>query len=188
MHAASFSVDPKHLGFVLARYHFVARMFTGFEKVLEIGCGDCTGASIVEAVVSRWWGLDKVKATRRNVMQGNVLGKVFWPSDWDGIYALDVLEHIDQLDEEQFFLNINASLADHGVVIIGSPSLESQKFASVESRKHHVNCKNEDQLRKTLQWFYHNVFLFGMNDTTLHTGFGPFCHYRLAICTGKKDA
>jgi hypothetical protein len=26
--------------------------------------------------------------------------------------------------------------------------------------------------------------VFGMNDEVLHTGFGPMCHYRLAICTG----
>jgi hypothetical protein len=30
---------------------------------------------------------------------------------------------------------------------------------------------------------FSNVFMFGMNDETLHTGYGPMCHYRLAVCT-----
>ena len=31
--------DPKRLTFVLARYKFVAKMFSGFDRVLEVGCG-----------------------------------------------------------------------------------------------------------------------------------------------------
>ena len=32
--------DPKRLLFVLARYKFVAKMFSGMNKVLEVGCAD----------------------------------------------------------------------------------------------------------------------------------------------------
>jgi hypothetical protein len=31
-----------------------------------------------------------------------------------------------------------------------------------------------------------HVFIFGMNDETLHTGFGPMCHYIIAM--GVNDA
>ena len=76
--------------------------------------------------------------------------------------------------------------SSHSGVICGMPSLESQPYASELSRAGHVNCKTEEQLRQTLGKFFRNVLLFGMNDETLHTGFGPMCHYRLAICTGAK--
>ena len=32
--------DPKHFLFTLARYKFVAKMLSGNEEVLEIGCAD----------------------------------------------------------------------------------------------------------------------------------------------------
>ena len=40
------------------------------------------------------------------------------------------------------------------------------------------------RMRTTLMQHWNHVFLFGMNDETLHTGFGPMCHYRFAVCTG----
>jgi hypothetical protein len=184
MHARSFSTDAKHLAFVLARYHFVARMLTGKDRVLEVGCGDCTGANIVKQTVAHWSGIDIDPTTPAQIW--DILKKPYGEG-WDAIYALDVLEHIAVPDEDAFFGNINRGLIDHGVVIIGSPSLESQPWASALSLQHHVNCKTEDNLRATLQKYYRNVFLFGMNDTTLHVGFGPMCHYRLAICTGKES-
>jgi hypothetical protein len=56
--------------------------------------------------------------------------------------------------------------------------------ASEFSRAYHVNCKTEDGLRATLARHFRNVFMFGMNDETLHTGFGAMTHYRLAVCGG----
>ncbi len=35
--------DPRRLGFVLARYKFVAKMFSGLERVLEVGCARAFG-------------------------------------------------------------------------------------------------------------------------------------------------
>jgi hypothetical protein len=70
----------------------------------------------------------------------------------------------------------------NGTFIVGMPSLESQVYASEGSKALHVNCKTEQGLRDSLQQYFANVFMFGMNDETLHTGFGALCHYRLAIC------
>lgn len=192
MHAASFATDPKHLGFTLRRYHFVARMLRGARNVLEVGCGDCTGAWVVLPAVqhlegcdpSRWSGHDVIRHHMHNMVEDGPLS--FDGAPWDAIYSLDVLEHIAPSDEGLFFSNINASLAEHGTVIIGSPSLESQPYASELSKQHHVNCKTGEQLCETLQWHYHNVFLLGLNDYALHDGFDAMVHYRLAICTGKR--
>lgn len=181
MHAASFAADPKHLGFVLARYHFVARMLQGAGRALEVGAGDGTGANLVIPAVKEWAGIDR-EPLAPSVIQRDMLDGP-WGS-WDAIYALDVLEHIPVEDERRFLSNIVASLAENGTVIVGMPSLESQVHASELSRQQHVNCKTEQGLRVTLARHFRNVFLFGMNDTTLHVGFGPFCQYRLALCCG----
>lgn len=187
MHAASFAEDPKHLGFVLARYKFVAKMFAGFHAVLEVGCGDCTGATVVKQAVSHWHGCD-IHPLNKNwqVFEHDMLlAPVSFYAKYDGIYALDVLEHIEPKDEDKFLKNICGSLTEKGSLIIGMPSLESQQYASLNSKMQHVNCKTEIGLRETLARYFTSVFLFGMNDETLTTGFGPMCHYRLAVCAGK---
>src|SRR5690606_14088786 len=43
--------DRKRLGFVLARYKFVARMLSGLEHVLEVGCADAFGTRVVQQEV-----------------------------------------------------------------------------------------------------------------------------------------
>ena len=52
----SWHEDPKHLVFRLARYKFVAKMFSGRKHVLEVGCGDAFGTRIVQAEVGKLTG------------------------------------------------------------------------------------------------------------------------------------
>ncbi len=193
MHSESWDMDPKHLGFVLARYKFVSKMLVGKKRVLEIGCGDTTGSRIVKSTVGYLEGID-IDADRMasspskgtkweiptrvwNVINGP-LADLF-----DAIYCLDVMEHIPPSEEAAFLRNITRMLTEDGVFIVGMPSLESQVYASEGSKAHHVNCKTEQGFRESLERYFSNVFIFGMNDETLHTGFGALCHYRLAICT-----
>lgn len=190
MHDHSFRTDPKHLGFVLRRYHFVARMLRGCKFVLEVGCGDMTGAPIVRNVVENYIGIDPdpTYGPHKDCLVHDILdGPVGQGSSFDGVFALDVLEHIEPTDEDKFFRNIIATLKPHGTVIIGAPSLESQPYASELSRRHHVNCKTGQQMCETLNRHFRNVFLFGMNDYALNDGFDQMCHYRIALCTGARD-
>ena len=66
------------------------------------------------------------------------------------------------------------------------PSLESQKFASTQSKIGHVNCKSGKDLKGFFSKYFSNVFLFSMNDEVLHTGFEQMSHYLFVICTNKK--
>ena len=43
--------DPQLMLFTLSRYKFVSRIFRGFDKVLEIGCGDAFYSRIVQQQV-----------------------------------------------------------------------------------------------------------------------------------------
>lgn len=198
MHAASFASDPKHLGFVLARYTFVAKMLYGKRHVLEIGCGDGTGAKVVAPAVNYLYGIDREELPNYSgpfvkmdiIEDADRIPFLDWhgpENGMDAVFALDVLEHIQPRSEDAFIGNMKFFLRnEHGVCIIGMPSLESQPHASALSKQHHVNCKTEEGLRSTMSRHFRNVFMFGMNDATLHTGFGPMCQYRLALCTGKR--
>jgi SAM-dependent methyltransferase len=189
--------DPKRLCFVLARYKFVAKMLAGKSRVLEVGCADAFGSRIVRQFVpfvtvtdfdpvftqdaqermDHDWGLDVVL---HDMLAGPI------PGNFDAAYSLDVLEHIHRQDERRFLRNIVDSLTPDGVLIIGSPSLESQKYASPGSIAGHVNCKSGDELKRVLGEFFANVFLFSMNDEVVHTGFAPMAHYLFALCCNRK--
>jgi cyclopropane fatty-acyl-phospholipid synthase-like methyltransferase len=190
----TWETDPKRLGFTLARYKFVAKMLTGSKRVLEVGCGDAWATAIVAREVEHITAVDFDRrffdGDRRpqnvNLCEADAVHHELPGGNFDAAYALDVLEHIKPEDEGPFLGRICNSLTKSGTLIIGSPSAESQPYASQLSREGHVNCKTEEELKATLCRFFDNVFTFGMNDESIHTGFGPMCHYRLAVCCGVK--
>ena len=192
--------DPRRLLFVLARYKFVSKMLAGRKRVLEVGCADAFGTRVVLQEVDRLTATDfdavfvddvlkrMDPAWRFECRQHDMLAGPF-DKGFDAAYALDVIEHIDVRDEQRFVGNIVESLRPEGVLILGSPSLESQAYASAPSKAGHINCKNAQGFRDLLERFYHNVFLFSMNDEVVHTGFAPLAHYLIGIgCTRRQPA
>ncbi len=191
--------DPKRLVFVLSRYKFVAKMLAGSRRVLEVGCADAFGTRLVRREVSALTAIDidptfveDARATNderwpitcvvHDMLTGPVAG------DFDGAYCLDVIEHITKETESDFVGNVVRSLSDTGVFIIGTPSLESQAYASPPSKAGHVNCKTGPELKALMQQFFHNVFVFSMNDEVIHTGFTPMAHYLIALGCHKRSS
>jgi 2-polyprenyl-3-methyl-5-hydroxy-6-metoxy-1,4-benzoquinol methylase len=189
--------DPRHLLFRLSRYKFVAKMLAGSEHVLEIGCGDAFGTRLVQQEVKKVSATDfdevfledvrarMVDRWRFDVFTHDLLAEPIKGS-YDGVFALDVLEHIAPSDEHVFLKNGFSPLTTHGVAIIGMPSLESQVYASPTSRAGHVNCKTMPDLKATMQRYFHNVFMFSMNDEVVHTGYHKTAHYLFALGCSKK--
>lgn len=192
----SWNQDPKRTLFTLARYKFVAKMLKGMGTVLEIGCGDAFGTRLVQQTVEQVTAVDfdplfiadiesrsnphwPLVSLVHDLLEGPVEG------NFDAIYSLDVLEHIPPDQEDRFIRNSIQPLTDGGVAIFGMPSLESQQYASVQSREGHVNCKTGDEFTDVMKGYFQNVFMFSMNDELVHTGFHPMAHYLLALCCGK---
>ena len=158
--------DPPRLLFVLARYKFIAKMLAGKQKVLEIGCGDAFGTRIVLQEVGRINAVDFDPVFAQDV---NERQEDHWrfecnihdmlsspvPGPFDAAYALDVIEHISAEDEKTFIANIAASLVDPGVLIVGTPSIQSQAYASEASREGHINCMDHQGLRDLVGEHFH---------------------------------
>ena len=188
----AFEIDPKRLGFILARYKFVAKMLAGKRNVLEVGCADGYGSRVVRQAVGSLEAIDKdaqsIDEARRlnysarwpiNFRARDMFVPALLPDSWDAVYALDVFEHIAS-EESAFFLATLSAAAP--VCIIGTPSLESQQYASELSKQGHVNCMSGEQLQRRCRMHWSQVFMFGMNDETLHTGYLPMAHYLFAVC------
>ncbi|WP_223229702.1 hypothetical protein [Pseudoalteromonas piscicida] len=82
--------------------------------------------------------------------------------------------------------NIVASMTPQGTLILGIPSLESQKYASKASKEGHINCMSGADLKAFCEQYFHNVYPFGMNDEVVHTGFFPMCQYLIMLCVAPK--
>jgi len=191
--------DPKHLSFAISRYKFVAKMLVGFGHVVEVGCGDGFGAPLVAQGVRELTCTDiDEEQLRDNRARLAVFKNIsFEYYDFrekshrktaDGLYLVDVLEHIFPEEESRFMSNLAPSLTARGVAVIGTPNASADIHASENSKIGHVNLKQGEQLCALCQRYFHNVFMFGMNDEVVHTGFLPMAHYLMALCVGPREA
>jgi 2-polyprenyl-3-methyl-5-hydroxy-6-metoxy-1,4-benzoquinol methylase len=195
---ANWHTDPRRLVFVLSRYKFVSKIFSGKARVLEVGCGDAFPTRILLQEVGSIHGVDidplfiedaiermdskwPFSCAVHDITSGPV------PGIFDAAFSLDVLEHISKEQDDAFFTNIAASLTENGILIVGMPSLESQAHASALSKIGHINCKTGIELKVLAEKYFHNVFIFSMNDEVVHTGYQPMAQYLFALCVGKKN-
>ena len=190
--------DPRHLCFLLSRYKFVAKMLSGKNKVLEVGCGDAFGTRLVLQEVGELLAVDFDPVYVRDVnsrmdekwkfeCKAHDFTESHLEEQFDAAYSIDVLEHIPQEREHDFIRNIVKCLTPDGVLILGMPSLASQAHASSYSKEGHVNCKDHKLLEDLMLKYFHNVFIFSMNDEVVHTGFYPMAHYLWALGVEKRS-
>ncbi len=189
--------DPKHLLFLLSRYKFVAKMLEGKKNVLEIGVGDAFGLPLVAQTVERIHAVDwepllmddnKERLSDLNcsfecidITEKSVYGT------YGAAYSLDVIEHIPPEKNDLFLYNIVSSLSKNGILILGTPNITSKKYASEGSREGHINLKSHKALKKDLEKYFYNVFMFSMNDEVVHTGYYNMSQYIIGMGVGKKS-
>ena len=182
-------VDPKRLAFTAARYLFVGKLLEGRRSVLEVGCGDAFMSRVVRQHLAENATLQVVDINRKYIGSAKENNPKdgrwrVYPGDWDilesplsgfdAVYCLDLFEHV--VEEDRLLSNLSKSAP---VCVIGTPSLESQVYASEISKLEHVNCQTKAQLRQTMGRHFKQVFMFGMTDTVIHNG--PAASYLFAL-------
>jgi len=187
--------DPKRLAFVLSRYKFAAKMIPKGKRILELGCSEGIGVPILTEFSSHYTGVDMdseaIDVAIRNWGSENrvflcedFLGKIY--GKFDAIVSLDVLEHIEPAVSHVFFDTIFKNLSDNGIAILGTPNITSSAYASEASRLGHINLYDAERLKKDMERLFYNVFVFGVNDEVVHTGFYAMCHYLICIGCYKR--
>lgn len=193
----SYTHDPKHLGFVLARYKFCAKMLEKKGVVVEVGCGDGIGIPLIAGVVQHLhcidWDEKNLEGCQRRLKH---LKNVSYhkidlnkeqplPFKADAAYSIDVIEHIEPKLEPTFMENLLSLLKPSSLLITGTPNITSDPYASERSRVQHINLKSQKTLRELMEKHFKHTFLFGMNDEVLHTGYGAMCHYIWSMAVEK---
>ena len=195
--AQDYMHDPKHIAFVASRYKFAAKMTAGCSEVLEVGCGDGFGAPFLAQTSERLYCADIDRdQLADNSQRLAMLDKIEFcyhdfreqpfPKPVDAVVLVDVIEHIFPDEEAAFVENVIKSLRPHGIAIFGTPNITADRYASPNSKIGHVNLKDHVTLRSLLAPYFHNIFMFSMNDEVLHTGFYPMAHYLWAVCATRK--
>lgn len=190
--------DPKHMGFVLARYKFPAKMFDGFNNAIEVGCGDAFGTPIVAQHVKNVLAIEPdgrhiesnkkrlAKVSNIEFRQGTIQDLHLPKESFDGAYSIDVIEHLDNHLNDPFVASQAQILKKDGVCIIGTPNITANEYASERSRVQHINLHSQKSLNALMSKYFKRVFMFGMNDEVLHTGYAPMCHYIFGMGVGVK--
>ncbi len=192
--------DPKHMCFVLSRYKFCSKIFEGKDRIMEVGCGDGFGVPIVAQHSEYVFAIDKderliksnidrlsevsnVKFERHDICTSPIWygGRAF-----DGVFAIDVIEHLDKDLEGSFMNNICSSLDHDGICIIGTPNITANAYATYRSAVQHINLKSYSSLMELMNIHFKNVLMFSMNDEVVHTGYGEMAHYLFGVGVGVR--
>ncbi len=187
--------DPKRLAFVLSRYKFAAKMAGRGRRVLELGCSEGIGTPILAEFAAHYTGVDMdataiatAKANWENekcrFIEADFLGHSY--GSFDVIVSLDVIEHIHVEYEPLFFDTVRKNLGDDGICLVGTPNVTSAAYASPASQAGHVNLYDAGRLETAMRTVFHNVFMFGLNDEVVHTGYAPMTHYLMALGCSKR--
>jgi 2-polyprenyl-3-methyl-5-hydroxy-6-metoxy-1,4-benzoquinol methylase len=193
----NFRSDPKRLAFVLSRYKFASKLGSANRSVLELGCGEGIGATILAESASSYTGVDlddiAIVSARKNLssetfnfIHDDFMGKMF--GAFQTVVSLDVVEHIYPKHEALFFETLMKNLTQDGIAIVGTPNVTSAPYASKASCLGHVNLFSQARLKETLEKYFHNVFPFGMNDEVMHTGYAPMAHYVICVACNRRKA
>jgi 2-polyprenyl-3-methyl-5-hydroxy-6-metoxy-1,4-benzoquinol methylase len=188
---------PRRLLHMLSYYKFSAKMIGAGQRVLDVGCSEGLGTVILAEQARECIGVDLDRDAIAHAAQTLTTDKLtFHCADalerqfgtFDAITSFDVIEHIFPDNSDRFLSLLAQSLADDGLLIVGTPNITSDPYASPHTRAGHVNLYSMERLREALSQHFRRVFMFSANDEIVHTGFAPLAHYLIGIgVVPKRD-
>ena len=189
--------DPRRLTFLLARYKFVAKMLSGCHNAGEVGCGDAFGTRIVLQEVPTSPFMTSIRSSSR---YSRAPGRALAAESRSARYRSKsrcrasttrcsawMCSSISRPAKNMLLSNLCESLTEDGMLMIGTPSLGSQTYASPLSKAGHINCKSgkrtEGASGKIFRACIH-IFHEQMRSFTLVLL--AMAHYFFALCAQPK--
>ena len=177
----------------LARYKFATRLIQPNSTVVDLGCGDGLGSLFLSQHSKKTIGVDIHRAStdycRANYNRPNLefvrsSGEDFRAEEpVDAVVCLDTVEHVPQDVAPRLIGNIGRILKPSGILILGTPSIYSQPYASPNRIAQHYIEYTREKLEHLVAPFFARTLFFSMNDELVHTGFDRLAWYLLLICS-----
>ena len=192
--------SPRRMLFALSYYKFALKLIGKNKKILDVGCNEGLGTFLLSKESRLVKGIDfdneAISYAKENFSSKKLIFSVQdvfnFKSDnqWDAVVSFDVIEHIFPHNAINFLSKISSFLKHDGIMIIGTPSFISQKFASKVTKEGHVNIYSHERLIIEMRKFFKFVFVFPAHDEIVHTGFLPLAHYYIVVGCKKilKDS
>lgn len=188
--------SPRRLLHILSYYKFAAKMIGNNKKVMDVGCSEGLGSIILGEFAERFLGVDidapAIEIAKKSFQSEKVSFQCadFLNADlgkFDAVTCFDVIEHIYPENEETFLKRMAAHVSNDGMVIVGTPNITSDQFASPWTKEGHVNLYSGERLKNSLERHFKKVVVFSANDEMVHTGYWPLAHYLLAVGFFKQS-
>jgi len=205
MHSYHARNTPRRLLYTTSYYKFAAKLISANtppqnnakSRILDVGCGEGIGTYLVAKECGFARGVDfdaqLIATAKRNWVDADEQPICEFSAadfleearaDFDAVINFDVIEHIQPANAKRFIRGMTQNLTDHGMAVVGTPSLNSAQYASTVTNAGHVNLYTSERLHDEMAAHFSRVFMFGANDEVIHTGFAPMCHYLLAVGVG----
>jgi len=186
--------DPLDFFILLARYKFAARLLEPSDTVLEIGCGHGLGSvmlskfaravtgvdidsRLVEYCRETYRGIKNLTFEVADARQLTPLGQRF-----DTVVCLDVIEHFNQEEGQVVIQSLVRVLNERGMLIIGTPNVRSQEFASQRRKSTHLFEYDYGTFKALLSRAFRRALVFSMTDEVVSTGFSQLAWYFMGVC------
>ena len=190
--------DFKHLSYSLSRYKFAGKMLEGKKSVMEVGCNAGFKTMMFSQFVEKVVGIDFSESAiayananyadkNRTYICADITKIEPFAEKFEAAVSLDVIEHIPKEEETVFLEAIVKNLDKNGICIIGTPNITASAYQSEETKLSHINLYSHARLKALMEKYFVNVFMFGMNDEVVHTGFSAMSHYIIAMGVGVKS-
>jgi hypothetical protein len=177
----------------LARYKFVADLLGGRRVVGELGYNDPLGTRLVTQATENLFVYD---ADPRLIESARQQHSETWPIEaqlhdiletplphlHDGLYALGLFDNVSRAEENTCIDNLRASLADDGLLIVGSYLPKSPQVLEDGG----LTAKSGAEWKALLRNFFSEILVFSMHGESLQTGVSPTADYFLAVCCQRK--
>lgn len=190
----SFRDTPLDFFISLARYKFAARLLEKHHHVIDAGGGSGLGAVFLSKFCKQVTSIDfdadlvahnqKEYSEIKNLEFKNLnLLKV--PKNfpkYDALVSMDVIEHFPYKDIPKVAQNYVSLLKPGGFAVIGTPSANSQPYASQRRLDIHFHEFKPKEYKDFLSKYFKNVFLFSMTDEVVSLSFPEMAWYLMALC------
>lgn len=190
-----FRNTPRHILFTLSRYKFAAKMIGPGRNILELGCSEGLGSYCLSEFAQHVHGVDfdedaiawaksNLESEKLTFQCDDFLGKEY--GRCFAVVSYDVIEHIYPENEDRLLQAVVKNLVHDGICLIGTPNVNSHQYSNPAISGAHVNLYSGERLVASLSRYFHNVFLFSVNDELIHTGYTPMAQYLIALCAYKR--